>query len=479
MRKTFYFILFCCSMLFLSCRNDEMANVINPDNVSEVTNSSGLVNFSSKQILADMIEGGNCKTRASLSSFVENGTFVSLMDEIRPDADCLTELSPEEKDTILTNHLNYYSAFGYDNLIPNENFARLLNWKGEIIVNDSLYRITPLGTFCTSDVNNSGSQNIESCYQRLISGDSLCFNSNSYLRLNSNVILYNSFPESKFDGQVISTRASGAIPLKHYSSTASNGWVWKEIGKLLGDRSTKHFEYISKRRVDGSLYDYDYLVYHESGAFVSASKKRGGFFRKINGWKDICADELSITCKNMMFVLDYKTPSTISFPKEFQFVNNSNLINTNMSTRPLKSVDILGYDIPAKALFSAIKGGVSFALDILKKELNHSISPDTRVVRILTPNKCYIYLLESETTDYNCNKIRKVFNSGWNFYISSDILSNPLSFKSAKDFFDGVRSIPVEHIESGRVILLTKIDNQWGGLVMDKNYDGNDECIIK
>jgi hypothetical protein len=456
-----------------------MANVINPDNVSEVTNSSGLVNFSSKQILADMIEGGNCKTRASLSSFVENGTFVSLMDEIRPDADCLTELSPEEKDTILTNHLNYYSAFGYDNLIPNENFARLLNWKGEIIVNDSLYRITPLGTFCTSDVNNSGSQNIESCYQRLISGDSLCFNSNSYLRLNSNVILYNSFPESKFDGQVISTRASGAIPLKHYSSTASNGWVWKEIGKLLGDRSTKHFEYISKRRVDGSLYDYDYLVYHESGAFVSASKKRGGFFRKINGWKDICADELSITCKNMMFVLDYKTPSTISFPKEFQFVNNSNLINTNMSTRPLKSVDILGYDIPAKALFSAIKGGVSFALDILKKELNHSISPDTRVVRILTPNKCYIYLLESETTDYNCNKIRKVFNSGWNFYISSDILSNPLSFKSAKDFFDGVRSIPVEHIESGRVILLTKIDNQWGGLVMDKNYDGNDECIIK
>lgn len=169
MKKHFILFFCCCSMLFISCRNDEMTTVINPDNVSEVTNSSGLVNFSSKQILSDMIENGNCKTRASLSSFVENGTFVSLMDEIKPNADCLTELSQEEKDTILTNHLNYYSAFGYDNLVPNENFARLLNWKGEIIVNDSLYRITPIGTFCTSDVNNLGSQNIESCYQRLIS----------------------------------------------------------------------------------------------------------------------------------------------------------------------------------------------------------------------------------------------------------------------------------------------------------------------
>lgn len=466
-------------MLFISCRNDEMTTVINPDNVSEVTNSSGLVNFSSKQILSDMIENGNCKTRASLSSFVENGTFVSLMDEIKPNADCLTELSQEEKDTILTNHLNYYSAFGYDNLVPNENFARLLNWKGEIIVNDSLYRITPLGTFCTSDVNHLGSQNIESCYQRLISGDSICFNDNSYLKLNSNVILYNSFPESKFEGQFISTRTASAIPLKHYSNTESNAWVWRQIGKLFGDRSTKHFEYITKRRVDGSLYDYDYLVYHESGAFVSASKKRGGFFRKINGWKGICADELSITCKNMIFVLDYKTPSKISFPKEFQFVDNSNLINTNMSTRPLKSIDILGYDVPAKTLLNAIKGGVSFTLNMLRKELNHSISPDTRVVRILTPNKCYYYLIESETNGYNCDKIRQVFNSGWKFYISSNILSNPLSLQSAKDFFNGIRCIPVEHIESGRVILLSKIDNQWGGLVIDKSYEGENECIIK
>ena len=97
----------------------------------------------------------------------------------------------------------------------------------------------------------------------------------------------------------------------------------------------------------------------------------------------------------------------------------------------------------------------------------------------MTPNKCYYYLIESETNGYNCDKIRQVFNSGWKFYISSNILSNPLSLQSAKDFFNGIRCIPVEHIESGRVILLSKIDNQWGGLVIDKSYEGENECIIK
>ena len=47
MKKHFILFFCCCSMLFLSCRNDEMTTVINPDNVSEVTNSSGLVNLSS------------------------------------------------------------------------------------------------------------------------------------------------------------------------------------------------------------------------------------------------------------------------------------------------------------------------------------------------------------------------------------------------------------------------------------------------
>lgn len=180
----------------------------------------------------------------------------------------------------------------------------------------------------------------------------------------------------------------------------------------------------------------------------------------------------------MVFELDYKTPSTIKFPDNLTVISNSNKIYTNMSDKPLKTIDIFGYDIDAKILLNIIKGTVPQIIKNLRKKLNHSVADDTKAVRVLTPNKCYTYLIYSEVTKKNCKKLRKVFNSDWHMYISSNIINNPLSLKSVKDFFEGVTSIPVKHISSGRVILLSKIENKWGGIVIDKNYSGEKEYII-
>lgn len=102
-----------------------------------------------------------------------------------------------------------------------------------------------------------------------------------------------------------------------------------------------------------------------------------------------------------------------------------------------------------------------------------------KVIRILTPTKCYTKILECKTSETNCSKLRKVFNHSWQFYISNNIINNPASLKSAADFFTNVRSIPVKHISSGRVILLSKIDGSWGGLVIDKDYQGETEHIYR
>lgn len=92
----------------------------------------------------------------------------------------------------------------------------------------------------------------------------------------------------------------------------------------------------------------------------------------------------------------------------------------------------------------------------------------------------YIGIIECSTPPQkNVSKVRKVFNSGSKFYISSNILKNPFSVKAAFDLYKGLDNIPVQHIESGRVILTSKIDGQWGGLVIDKNYNGGVETIIK
>lgn len=92
----------------------------------------------------------------------------------------------------------------------------------------------------------------------------------------------------------------------------------------------------------------------------------------------------------------------------------------------------------------------------------------------------YTIIFESQISQKNTKKIRKVFNSGVNFYISSNVLKKPLSIASVRDIFNGLRNIPVKHIDSGRVILTSKINGQWGGIVIDKDYPkGGRENIIK
>ena len=44
-------------------------------------------------------------------------------------------------------NINIYELLGYDNLVPNLNFAKLLNIRGEIMVRDTIYKISPAGTF--------------------------------------------------------------------------------------------------------------------------------------------------------------------------------------------------------------------------------------------------------------------------------------------------------------------------------------------
>lgn len=472
-----FLIVLLSTSMCLSCSDDRFDG--KEDRVSSISSDcssmEGVVNFKSRNDLYEAIASKDMPTtRSTVARFQTGDRFISLMDVITPLSPDWNEFSKEEQDSITKNNMTYYEALGYEDLVPNEDFAKFLNYKGEVVVDDSLYRITPLGTFCADTLNY---KDIDECYDMLMeSTDSISFDSLGYIKLSPTVTLYNSFSSLKKNDFEYNTRATGSsIPLKYYS-TKSNGWVWRKLASIFGDRSTKHFEYLSNKRINGSLYDYDYKIYYESGVFVSASRKRGGFFKKINGWKDINADELDITCKNLIFKLDYKTPSSISIPNGYTFISNNNTVSTNLSCSKLKTIDILGKNIDYKTFANILKLGIK----TLSQTIHHSISSDTKVVRCATPNVMYIGIIECSTPPQkNVSKVRKVFNSGSKFYISSNILKNPFSVKAAFDLYKGLDNIPVQHIESGRVILTSKIDGQWGGLVIDKNYNGGVETIIK
>lgn len=152
MKKIFGLLSF---LLFIACITS-CSHDVDSDDFAEKhifehdKTTANIMAFHSKAALEDAIKNGIFpNTRASGEVTIPDD-FVSLMNEVPADAAILDSLTEEEKDTILQNHLTYYEAFDLEDLIPNENLAALLNTDCEIILGDSVFRITEYGTLCAN-----------------------------------------------------------------------------------------------------------------------------------------------------------------------------------------------------------------------------------------------------------------------------------------------------------------------------------------
>lgn len=167
MKNINLFFAFMSLMLFsMSCRNDNLPELSNKENALSSNSMSFdkevTYNFNNKNELYNTIwNDESTKTRSTIEV---PSKFVSLLDKIQENDTILNQFTEEEKTYILNESLTYYDILGLEDFIPNENFARLLNSKGEIIVNDSIYRITPWGTLCGKVEHR---ELIDNAYQKL------------------------------------------------------------------------------------------------------------------------------------------------------------------------------------------------------------------------------------------------------------------------------------------------------------------------
>ena len=150
----------------VACSNqDEVSQLSNLSKNSKAVEFSALFQAQNKENLKEIITNSNVIQTRSLNA----QNYVSLMDVVRDDDPLLSTYTNEEKQYIKDNNLTYYDVLGYDDAVPNEKFASLLNSRGEVQVGDSIYRITPCGTFSTNIANR---KDIEKAYQLLQEGDS-------------------------------------------------------------------------------------------------------------------------------------------------------------------------------------------------------------------------------------------------------------------------------------------------------------------
>lgn len=312
MKKIFYLIAI-LAITLASCDKNEVENTTQN---SSILNVEGLNVFNSAEELQNLILSSS--TEQYNNRWKEIGKMAKVNSEFDTENQMSDSISKSEE---LPSEL-----------IPNENFRNIVNENGEFIVGNKVYKICKYGTLY-SDI-----QNIDEL--RLI--DSIKISNSPYfedkLKKIGNIFLYETFATNddvdnannieqqksptKYKS-VLSTSATPNIDNFPVKSTARHTVVGKWRDALFGEDKW-HYETIkSRRRLGAKLYDFNYIVYKESG-FSSKVQHNETWFKtwvQVKSWDN----GITIGWKDMIFKVKmpgmekWQKPTNLSTAKNTKY----------------------------------------------------------------------------------------------------------------------------------------------------------------
>ena len=197
------------------------------------------------------------------------------------------------------------SSIPYSTLVPEHSFRELLNERGEIQVGDTIYCISPAGTFYGSARDVRELRSVVETYKK---GDGVPIQEN-LLKI-GNIYLYETFANIAFsdndlegspetdkvkddEARSMDIALAGGIPLPDLNTfPKERGRRITWAGKILQSISFRKshvsvFPSSSRRRVNCAVYDYDYLIYHSIGITAKVQKKMWyGGWAKVKYWPE-------------------------------------------------------------------------------------------------------------------------------------------------------------------------------------------------
>lgn len=494
MKKVFFMMSLALMAVFMVSCSDENEDIIKDEALIESmpTAYDDIMEFSSEEDFQMLIEKGMAEGTRAGANYRIPSKFISLMDVISPTAEVLKDLSEEERNTILQNRMTYYEAFGYGDIIPNEDVAKMINVDGEVIVDNQLYRITDIATFttakedapkleqylCSVDQEELQTMISTSPEPRVQLTPQICairsYNNNieQDCRLIDDRTIIGGGGSGPRTGNGSSGVANGGndtttenllnqIPFASFETYPAESRSW--LGRLFDGfnmRHNRHHEFKKDYRVTGSLYDYNYGFYRECGAYVSMDKKRGGFFRLINGWKDINANKLVLHVDHIVL------ETTINISNDILSTTPSSPINLGSSNNGTSvEICIFGKEWTFNNIEKILGNGLKDAIKKLKSATNSDIPDNTRSFLFVTPQKLYKVIYNQTSQADNKHKVRKVFSSGFSFVFS---LNTSSLGKTLMETVNKTLKSPSYHIVTGQVKLAGKLDNNWGGMIIYK-----------
>jgi hypothetical protein len=458
------FLGFCLLILVTSsCSKLEISAI---EKASPEKDYKAYLSFDSPDALRALIEGEEgVVTRSAVQRL--NEKFISLLDHKTS-----TTRSSDDED--------YYVSSGYDTLVPNERFAALLNTRGEICVDNMLYRINADGTyFFDAELQDYVDASITSFAQ--IQGEEI---SENLYQIEEKIFRYNTFAPSENelesegfsyddsfliddeedetpDSRAISARV---VPLANFSTYNAKGKT--ALGKLLagifGGNSKYEHEFIhKKRRLQGSFYDYNYVVYSELGVLGKMQKKN------FIGWSETKADEIVIGWSEMIFETNLDIRNTLTPPRTPMYVGSTTTLIPGFNRKGI-CLTILGLDITNANFQKALKAGIVPLMTWLRS--NVSMNIDKADALAVVNNQKVVYIVPQQELRFGDVKEKRiVFASDFHMVFSLGLSTTPLEYKQfLQKTLEASMKVPVIHVKSGSVYVAGRIGEAWGGVKIIK-----------
>ncbi len=508
----------CGFLLLSSCQDDINQSYVN----HERSNNSELLpmlSFESKKSLEKFVNSNDIN-KLSLKTRSTDG-FVSMMATVeegqKTGLEICRPIEGEALESAIQDGLTYYEMLGYYKLIPNEDIAATLNVNGEVMVNDTIYKVTSEGTYffpsssrvtATSIIKDLPEGQQVSEYTYLINdqikrydtfhGGVLEESVDKTRGLSQNI---NEDPDSSGGGS--SSEGSTTQPTEpDYASfdTVSAGrhtWVGGAIDKLLGGPTKYHHRYYSStKRLSARLYGYNYLFYSETGVSVK--------FQKLPWyqiWKRTRGDELRASWSNIVLEYDVKYPTTPSGVSEQNLQNyfyrgqdiSTNSVNGNRQTYSVLYYFGDGLELTTKDLFEVGGKGTERIFKWLQSKIGNSKKPlvpydsnyslptlndqcQSSVPQnciLIIKGKAYIFIADDEKVKCDSKSLHRIFSSKLHFMVHLSFDSGDFwsSFKSdfSKNMMKSVEETlnqKVPRIVNGEAVVCGRRGATWKGLVI-------------
>ena len=395
MNKIFYAISISICAAFISC-SKQTQNM----NVKEGQQEIAILSYNSQESLKEAIRNSD----SSITKVYDMG-ILNLFTPLH-EYDYLSDpILSYEYATYVNGDIEeqqpVYRVFGYDELIPNENFAKLLNIRGEIRVGSRIYKISPKGTYSFPE---SMHQQFLENYHVYEMNEGKQIDEKTY-EVAPSIIRYNTFEESESSAVVY----EGKDAENSCGTKALPSFNWSQYPTYSGAASdyldNQIFIYnMPNRRMKTRVYHHNYLVYQERGAYVKC--ERGYTF----GWRDAVSQNLALTWNNIIMQGAHNPTEMVPPSGSYMGYTTEQVtyegVNVNM-------IVIRGYVIPSNSINSVVTGGKATLRALILNAVNVDIN-NYSIVRLVGHDYVQVVFLGTwNRFDSNVYEVKKVFTDDW------------------------------------------------------------------